>query len=217
MHISHPLKGKPRKFVVLAGAAGTLLAGGTAFAATSLWTVGLSANSSGAGQGAPVPSAVSIVGAACPNSFTCNLAYPNATGDAVVTITNTNPYPVTITQVTLPQLTGANEYAQGFTTLTGTSFSGSQSTCSSSSTTNSSLVSWKGQLSTGTVQETLSTAVTVGASSSVTVILTSDLAMGTNAPAACEGLFYQLPSLSSITATEVAGNTATTTGTTTGW
>src|ERR1700712_3454296 len=97
---------RPRK--VVAAATGIVLAGGTAFAATS-WVVGLNSGSSGEGQSATLANISLTAGASPPAS---QLLYPGGTGDAVVTIGNTNSYPVTITALSLPANT---VYATGWT------------------------------------------------------------------------------------------------------
>ena len=90
-------------------ASGVLLAGVGAYAATN-WVVGLNAGSSGEGQSATI-SNLTITAVASPAAT--NLLYPGGTGDVVVTISNPNPYPVTITAVQLPTNT---TYATGYTT-----------------------------------------------------------------------------------------------------
>ena len=88
---------------------GALLAGVGAYAATN-WVVGLNSGSSGEGQSANIAN-ISITAVATPSAT--NLLYPGGTGDVVVSISNTNPYPVTITAVQLPTNT---TYATGYTT-----------------------------------------------------------------------------------------------------
>ena len=90
-------------------ALGMVLAGVAAYAATN-WIVGLSSNSSGEAQSATI-SNVTIRAVASPAVGT--LLSPGGTGDVVVTISNANPYPVTITGVQLPTST---TYATGYTT-----------------------------------------------------------------------------------------------------
>ncbi len=79
------------------------------YAATN-WVVGLNGGSSGEGQSATITN-VSISAVASPSAT--NLLYPGGTGDVVVTISNPNPYPVTITAIQLPTNT---TYAAGYTT-----------------------------------------------------------------------------------------------------
>src|SRR6187551_2573251 len=87
---------------------GVVLAGGAAFAATN-WVVGLNGSASAQGQSATI-SNITITSVASPAAT--NLLYPGGTGDAVVTISNPNPFPVTITAVQLPTNT---TYATGYT------------------------------------------------------------------------------------------------------
>ena len=94
---------------VVSIACGILLAGVAAYTATN-WVVGLNGGSSGEGQSGTI-SNLTISAVATPSAT--NLLYPGGTGDVVVTISNPNPYPVTITAVQLPTNT---TYATGYTT-----------------------------------------------------------------------------------------------------
>lgn len=98
-----------RKTKVAGAIVGALLAGGGAYAATN-WTVGLAGGSSSLAQSATV-SNLTISAVASPAAT--NVLYPGGTGDVVLTITNPNPYPVTVTAVNLPTNT---TYANGYTT-----------------------------------------------------------------------------------------------------
>ena len=88
---------------------GCVLVAAGAYAATN-WVVGLNAGSSGEGQFATIAN-LSITAVASPAPS--NVLFPGGTGDVVVTIANTNSYPVTITAVNLPANT---VQAGGFTT-----------------------------------------------------------------------------------------------------
>ena len=94
---------------IVSAVAGSLLVGVGAYAATN-WVVGLNAGSSAEGQSATIAN-LTITAVASPSP--ANLLFPGNAGDAVVTIANPNPYPVTITAVNLP--TSAIQ-AGGFTT-----------------------------------------------------------------------------------------------------
>ena len=98
-----------RKAKIVSAAAGVLLAGGGAYAATN-WTVGLAGGSSGEGQSATV-SNLTIAAVASPAAS--NVLYPGGSGDVVLTISNPNAFPVTVTGVNLPTNT---TYATGYTT-----------------------------------------------------------------------------------------------------
>ena len=185
---------------------GALLAGGGAFAATN-WIVGLGAGSSGEGQSANVAN-LTITAVASPAAS--NLLYPGGNGDAVVTIANSNPYPVTITAVQLPTNT---TYAGGFTT---SALSTAQTGCS----TTTSDVIWNYSSTTSGSSHTLTTPLTVGASGTannpLVVTLTNDASMTTAAPAACVNTYFSMPSLTGVTATGGSG-TSTTTPATDAW
>ena len=77
-----------------------------------------------------------------------NLLYPGGNGDAVVTIANSNPYPVTITAVQLPTNT---TYAGGFTT---SALSTAQTGCSA---TTSDVNPWNYSSATSGSSHTLTT------------------------------------------------------------
>jgi hypothetical protein len=185
---------------VLAAALGMFLVAGGAFAVTN-WLVGLNAGSSGEGQSAAVQN-LTITAIAVPAAT--NQLFPGGTGDVVLTITNPNPYPVTLTGVNLP--TNAT-YAGGFTT---SALSTAQGGC----TTVTSLVAWNFATGVSGSAHALTSALIVGASGNannpLTVTLTSDALMGAAAPAACENTFFSMPSLIGIAAT---GGVATATNT----
>ena len=187
---------------------GALLAGAGAYAATN-WVVGLTSNSSGEAQSATI-SNVTISAVASPTAT--NLLYPGGTGDVVVTISNGNPYPVTITAMQLPTST---TYATGYTT---SALSTTQAGCLASSP---STVVWNFSSTTSGSSHTLTTPLTVAASGKannpLTVTLTNDAAMGSSAPLACADTYFSMPSLTGITATGGGTGTATTSPATDGW
>ena len=100
---------RSRRRRLLAAIVGTALVAGTAYGVTN-WVVGLSGGSNGEGQSANV-SNLSITAVASPAAG--NLLYPGGTGDVVISISNPNPFPVTITAVNLPTNT---TYATGYIT-----------------------------------------------------------------------------------------------------
>jgi hypothetical protein len=179
---------------------GALLAGGGAYAATN-WVTGLAAGSSGEAQSANVAN-LTITAVASPAAG--NLLYPGGNGDVVVTIANSNPYPVTISALQLPTNT---TYASGFTT---SALSTAQTGCSSTTSD----VIWNYSTSTSGSSHILTTPVTVGAGGAsnnpLVVTLTNDANMTIAAPAACVSTYFSMPSLTGVTAT---GGTATSTTT----
>ncbi|MHB8439805.1 MAG: hypothetical protein ACYDD4_11680 [Acidimicrobiales bacterium] len=185
---------------------GFVLAGAVAYAATN-WVVGLNSGSAGEAQSATVAN-LSISAEASPSAT--NLLYPGGNGDVVVTISNSNPYPVTITAVDLPANTS---FAGGFTT---NALSTAQTGCSSST----SEVSWNYATSSSGTTHTLTTPITVAASGQsnnpLTVTLTNDASMQLSAPAACENTYFSMPSFTGVTATGGAA-TATTSPVTDSW
>jgi hypothetical protein len=179
---------------------GVLLAGSGAYAATN-WVVGISAGSSGEGQSATV-SNLTITAVASPAAS--NLLYPGGTGDVVLTISNPNPYPVTVTSVNLPTST---TYATGYTT---SALSTTQTGCLAATPSD---VIWNYSTSTSGSSHTLTTALTVAANGQsnnpLTVTLTNDASMTSAAPAACENTFFSMPSLTGVGATGGAASVTT--------
>ena len=189
-----------RRMKILSGALGIVLAGAGAYAASN-WVVGLNGSSAGEGQSAAI-SNLTISAVASPAAT--NLLYPGGTGDVVVTIANTNPYPVTITAVQLPTNT---TYGTGYT-------NSALSTVNASCTATTSLVPWNFSTATSGSSHTLTTPLTVGASGQannpLVVTLTNDASMTAASPAACASTFFSMPSLTGITATGGAATSTTT-------
>ena len=196
-----------RRMKIASAVCGILLAGVGAYAATN-WVVGLNSGSSGEGQSASI-SNLTISAVASPSAT--NLMYPGGTGDVVVTISNPNPYPVTITAVQLP--TNAT-YATGYTSSALTT---TQAGCLAATP---SQVTWNFSTGTSGTSHTLTSPLTVGASGQannpLAVTLTNDASMGTTTPAACASTFFSMPSFTGVTATGGAA-TSTTTPATDSW
>lgn len=195
------------KVKVLAASLGIVLAGAGAYAATN-WVVGLTGGSSGEGQSATI-SNLSISAVASPSAT--NLLYPGGTGDAVVTISNPNPYPVTITAIQLPTST---TYATGYTTSALTT---TQTGCLAATPSD---VIWNFSTGTSGSSHTLTTPLTVAASGQannpLAVTLTNDASMTAASPATCANTYFSMPSMTGVTATGGAG-TATISPATDSW
>ncbi len=192
---------------VLAIVAGTLLAATAAYAATS-WVVGLNGGSSGEGQSASV-SNLTITAVASPPAT--NLLYPGGTGDVVVTISNPNPFPVTVTAVQLPDdTTDATGY-------TASDLSTPQSGCLASTPSD---VIWNYATGSSGSSHSLTTPLTVAAvgqsNNPLVVTFTNDAAMAVGAPAACVDTYFSMPPLTGVTATGGV-STATTSPATDSW
>ena len=196
-----------RKTKVVTAIVGALLAGGSAYAATN-WAVGLAGGSSGEAQSATV-SNLTVTAVATPAAS--NVLYPGGSGDVVLTISNPNPFPVTVTGVNLPTNT---TYATGYTTSALTT---TQSGCIA---TTPSDVIWNFSTASTGSSHTFTTAVTVAASGQggnpLTVTLTNDASMTAAAPTACENTFFSMPALTGVTASGGAA-TATTSPATDSW
>ena len=192
---------------IVSAVCGIVLAGAGAYGASN-WIVNLNAGSSAEAQSAAI-SNLTISAVASPAAS--NLLYPGGAGDAVVTIANPNPFPVTITAVQLPTST---TYATGYTT---SALSTTQTGCIASTPSG---VTWAFATTTSGTSHTLTTAVTVGASGApnnpLVVTLTNDAAMGTTSPAACANTYFSMPSLTGVTATGGAA-TSTTSPATDAW
>jgi hypothetical protein len=201
---SNPLRPSSwsRRARVVSAVLGAALVGGAVYGATN-WIVGLNSGSSGEGQSATV-SNLTISAIATPAAS--NLLYPGGNGDVVVTITNPNPFPVTLTGVNLPTNT---TYAAGFTTSALTT---AQTGCSSTTSD----VIWNYSTATSGSAHTFTTALTVGANSSLTATMTNDASMTTSAPAACENTYFSMSAFTGVAATGGAG-IATTSPTTDAW
>jgi len=186
---------------------GMVLAGVGAYAATN-WVVGLNSGSSGEGQSASIAN-ISITAVSSPAAT--NLLYPGGNGDVVVTISNPNPFPVTITAVQLPTNT---TYATGYTT---NALTATQTGCLAATPSD---VIWNFATGTSGSSHALTTPLTVAASGQannpLVVTLTNDASMTASAPLACASTFFSMPSLTGITATGGAA-TATTSPATDSW
>lgn len=187
---------------ILAALGGVVVAGGTAYAATS-WVVGLSSGSSGAAQSSSV-SNLSISAVASPAAG--NLLYPGSAGDVIVNINNSNSFPVTITAVNLP---ASSTYAAGYSNSALTT---AQTGCSSSTSN----VAWSNAGATSGTAHTLASPLVVGANAQLAVTLTNAASMTTSAPAACENTYFSMPSLTGVAAS-AGGATATTSPATDSW
>jgi len=191
----------------LAVVVGALLAGGGIFAATN-WMIQLNTGSSAEGQSGTV-SNLTITAVASPAAS--NLLYPGGNGDVVVTISNSNPYPVTVTALQLPTNT---TYATGYTT---SALSVTQTGCIASTPSD---VIWNFSTATSGSSHTLTSALTVNASGQannpLTVTFTNDVSMTAAVPAACVNTYFSMPSLTGVTATGGAA-TPTTSPATDSW
>lgn len=184
-----------------AAAIGTIMAGAAAYAATN-WVIGLTSGSNGEGQSMSITTlTIKAVSSPAPG----HLLYPGAEGDVVVTITNHNTFPVTITGVDLPT---DGTFAGGFTTASLTS---AQTGCA---TTNSH-VYWNHSTAVTGSPHTLASPITVAAQGSVKVTFTDEAVMTTNSPSACESTYFSMPSFTGISATSANKTTTATSGTVT--
>lgn len=177
-----------RLMVAMGTAVGVLLATDLSFAASN-WTVGLAGGSSGEAASGTVSNLV-ITAKAAPT----NLLYPGSQGDVLVTITNPNNYPVTITALQFPtNLTGAAGYTDSALTA-----------ASVGCTALTSGVTWTYSTATAGASHTLGTPLVIGANGNadnpLTVTLTNYATMANTSPAACEGLYFSMPSLAGVTA-----------------
>jgi hypothetical protein len=187
-----------RKRKIVSAVCGSVLAATAAFAATN-WVVGLNSGSSGEAQSAAI-SNLTITA----TSGGTNQLYPGGTGDVTVSISNPNPFPVTITALQLPTNT---TYAAGYTT---SGLSTPNTNCSASTPSD---VVWNFSTATSGTSHTLTSALTVAASGQannpLVVTFTNDASMTAASPAACANTFFSMPSLTGITATGGAATAST--------
>jgi hypothetical protein len=200
-------KRSSRKRRLVAGLIGAALVSGVAYGVTN-WIVGLNGGSSGEAHSGSV-SNISITAVASPAAG--NLLYPGASGDVVISISNPNPFPVTITAVQLPTNT---TYATGYTSSALTT---TQTGCVAATPSG---VTWSYATGSSGSSHTLTTALVVAASGQadnpLAVTLTNDASMATSAPAACEDTYFSMPSLTGVTAT-AGGGSATSSPATDSW
>lgn len=166
------------------------------------WVVGLSGGSNGQAQSATI-SNLTITATATPSPG--NTLYPGGSGDVVVTVSNPNKFPVTITAVNLPTNT---TYAAGY------SDSGlATAVAGCNATTNASYVTWTGATTTSGASHTLTTPLVVAASGQannpLTVTFTNGAGMGTSAPLACAGIYFSMPSFTGVAASGGSGTPTT--------
>jgi hypothetical protein len=196
-----------RKTKVISAALGAILVGSASYAASN-WAIGLAGGSSGEGQSGTIAN-LTISAVASPAAT--NLLYPGGNGDVVITISNPNAYPVTITAVQLPTNT---TYATGYTT---SALSVTQAGCLAATPSD---VIWNFSTGSSGSSHTLTTPLIVGASGQannpLVVTLTNDASMTAAAPAACANTFFSMPAMTGITATGGAA-TSTTTPATDSW
>ena len=189
-------------FKIVSAMTGVALVGGGAYAATN-WAVGLAGGSSGEGQSATITN-LTITAVASPAAT--NQLFPGGNGDVVVTITNPNSFPVTVTGVNLPTNV---TYAAGFTT---SALATAQTGCSSTTSD----VLWNYSTGTSGSAHTFTTPLTVAASGSLVATFTNDASMTASTPATCEATYFSMPSLTGIAASGGAA-TATTGPVTDAW
>jgi hypothetical protein len=186
---------------------GILLTASLTYAATN-WVVGLAAGSNGEAQSASIAN-LTIAAVSSPSAT--NLLYPGSTGDVVVTISNPNPYPVTITAVQLPTNT---TYATGYSNSNLTT---SVAGCLAATPSD---VVWNFATAVSGSSHTLTTPLTVAASGQpnnpLTVTFTNDASMTAAAPLACASVWFSMPSLTGVSATGGPG-VATSSPATDGW
>jgi hypothetical protein len=128
------------------------------------------------------------------------LLHPGGRGDVVVSITNPNVFPVTISAVQLPTETS---YATGhWTSDMGAAKYGCGPT--------SSLVSWSGATAVDGSSHRLATPLTVAANGTLVVVFSDEASMGASSPSACEDAYFSMPSLRGVSAT--VGSSAITRG-----
>jgi hypothetical protein len=190
---------------LIAGLVGAVIAGATGHAAagTVVSTGSVAASPISTSQATIANLTITAVAKATPR----NALYPGANGDAVIKITNPNPFPVTVTAVQLPTNT---TYAAGYRDP---QLSSPIAGCAAKTPSG---VTWNFATSTRGNSHPLTSPLTVAGNGTLTVTLTKDVRMASTAPAACAGAYFGLPALTGLTA--AGGPSAATNGPATdGW
>lgn len=207
-HHRRPGRSWSRRSKIVAAIVGALMVCATAIGVSN-WVVGVDPGSSGEAQSATI-SNLAITATSSPAAT--NLLYPGGTGDVVVTISNPNPFPVTITAVNLPTNT---TYAAGYSN---SSLTTPIAGCAAATP---SLVTWSFATASSGTSHSLTSSLIVAASGQannpLVVTLTNDASMGLSTPLACAGAFFSMPSFTGVSATGGATGSATTSPTTDAW
>lgn len=204
MKVPHPIKNSSRTIKILAAVSGAVMAGGTAFAVTN-WTVGLTNGTNPAGAQAASVSSITVT-ATTPitdgstSGTITNLLYPGASGDVVLTISNPNPFPVSISTITTTA-TGATGYSDANLTA---------QVPASGCTAANSTVTWAGTAGVHTLNggTPLVVAAKSGSNNGTLVVTLTNAATMGSAPTTCEGAYFSMAPLS---ATNAASSTSSTT------
>ncbi|MDX6274825.1 MAG: hypothetical protein QOJ92_2035 [Frankiales bacterium] len=169
-----------RRVVALGVANAAILGGGLAYAAWN--TTGTGTGSASSGSSAALTLAAGTVNT--------NVLYPNGSGDVVVVITNSNPFNVNVSNLTLPA-TAATAYTNaGLTTL--------NAACNTGGTG----VAW------AYASKSLSGVVVAkkvgGTDGTLTLTLTGGAAMTNLSDNSCQSSFFKMPDVSTVTAASSA-------------
>lgn len=125
-----------------------------------------------------------------PATVNSNKLYPGGSGDVIITISNPNPFNVSVTQLSLP-VTPATAYSNsGLSTL--------NSTCNTNGTGGMTPVTWA--YSTKTLSGVVIAAKSGGTAGTLTLTLTGGAAMSSSADTSCQGAFFQMANVTSVTA-----------------
>jgi hypothetical protein len=182
----------------------------TAFSAGAAtnWPAGLDAGSKGEAQAATIGN-LTITATTSP--LPGALLYPGAVGDVVLSISNPNPYPVTLHGFWLPTNT---TYASGYSDA---ALTNPVAACSAA--TPSYVIWWDAQNTS--VLHNLATPLVIAASGAadnpLVVTLRNDASMGTSAPTACRRIYFAMPAFANVFANSGASGPATTSPAQDGW
>jgi hypothetical protein len=170
----------------------------TLFVGAIASAVGFATVSLVSASGSRIRAAGDLAVSAVESPASTQLLFPHGAGDVVVTITNPNSFTVTITQVRLPP---ATEFAAGYATAAlrtpvaacGPSPAGSD-------------VTWRSSAEAGTSSHAFASPLIVAARGAegdpLTVTLVAAAVMGTAASPACEGIYFKMPSIAGLTASD---------------
>src|SRR3954470_19289495 len=178
-----PNKFLSRRSRFLIGAAAAAVVAAVAYGASN-WIVGLTGGSSAEAQSGSV-SNISVTAVASPAA--ANLLYPGGSGDVVVSISNPNSFPVTITAVNLPTNT---TYATGYT-------DSGLTTATPGVAAADSAVAYRFATGVSGTSHTLTTPLVVAAGGQahnpLKVTLTNAATMGSTSASDCQSQYFEMP------------------------
>jgi hypothetical protein len=179
---SEVTKVKRTRRVAILTAAGLAVAGGGI--ALAFWTAG------GSGTGAAASGAAANV-TFTGGTVTGNLLFPGGTGDVVINVDNSNPFPVSVDSLVLPAGAATAYSDSGQTTL--------NAACNTGGTG----VSWS--YATKSLTGVIVAAKSGSTDGSLTLTLTGGASMDNTSDNSCQSSFFALPNVTSAVVSSSSG------------